>query len=94
MELVVVLQKQAASIKRRLEVTDWVHAAKYEFQIAHGQTYCLAYSTTKKHTLLTIQGPNDWTTGAPVDYEYLCCVKWLGDYSWQEVDKNGNPLNE
>lgn len=39
MELVVVLQKQAASIKRRLEITDWVHAAKYQFQIAHGQCY-------------------------------------------------------
>jgi hypothetical protein len=37
MEVVAVLQKQAASIKRRLEITDWVHAAKYQFQIAHGQ---------------------------------------------------------
>ena len=36
MELVTVLQKQAEEIKRRLEITDWVHAAKYDFQLYHG----------------------------------------------------------
>ena len=92
MELVAVLQKQATSIKRRLEVTDWVHAAKYEFQIAHGQTYWLAYNVRLQHTLLTHQGPNDWTTGAPTDYDYICKVKWLGDYSWIEVNEQGNPV--
>ena len=92
MELVAVLQKQAASIKRRLEVTDWVHAAKYEFQIAHGQTYWLAYNVRHQHTLLTHQGPDDWTTGAPTDYDYICKVKWLGDYSWIEVNEQGNPV--
>ena len=92
MELVTVLQKQAASIKRRLEVTDWVHAAKYEFQIAHGQCYWLAYNVRHQHTLLTHQGPDDWTTSAPIDYDYICKVKWLGDYSWIEVDTKGNPV--
>jgi hypothetical protein len=29
MALVAVLQQQAESVKRRLEITDWVHAAKY-----------------------------------------------------------------
>jgi hypothetical protein len=92
MELVAVLQKQATSIKRRLEVTDWVHAAKYEFQIAHGQTYWLAYNVRHQHTLLTHQGPDDWTTGKPTDYDYICKVKWLGDYSWIEVNEQGNPV--
>lgn len=92
MELVAVLQKQAASIKRRLEVTDWVHAAKYEFQIAHGQCYWLVYNLRHQHTLLTHHGPSDWTTGKPDDYDYICKVKWLGDYSWIEVDTKGNPV--
>lgn len=92
MELVSVLQKQAASIKRRLEVTDWVHAAKYQFQIAHGQCYWLAYDTWKGGTLLTHHGPNDWATGAPDWYSYICRVKWLGDYTWIEVDNNGNSI--
>ena len=92
MELVAVLQKQAASIKRRLEVTNWVHAAKYEFQIAHGQCYWLVYNVRNQHTLLTHNGPDDWSTGRPNDYNYICKVKWLGDYSWIEVDIKGNPV--
>jgi len=35
--LVTVLQRQAEDIKRRLEVTDMVYAAEYEFQIVMGQ---------------------------------------------------------
>jgi hypothetical protein len=34
-ELVEVLQRQAAELKRRLDITDMVHAARYEFQIYH-----------------------------------------------------------
>jgi hypothetical protein len=92
MELVKVLQKQAESIKRRMQVTDWVHSAVYQFQVAHGRTYWLAYNTRLNHTLLTMHGPNDWSTGCPENYQYLCQVKWLGDYSWIEVDDQGNPL--
>jgi hypothetical protein len=40
MELVAVLEKQAQDIKRRLDVTDAVHAAEYQFQIVMGQSYC------------------------------------------------------
>ncbi len=94
MELVAVLQKQAASIKRRLEITDLVHAAKYQFQTYHGQTYWLAYDNRKGGTLLTMNGPNDWSTGAPDWYEYICRVKWMGDYTWLEVDENGEPLEQ
>jgi hypothetical protein len=91
-ELVEVLQRQAAELKRRLDVTDMVHAARYEFQVYHGQTYWLVNDTKKGGTRLTHQGPNDWTTGAPAEYEYVCQVKWLGDYTWIEVDTNGNSV--
>ncbi len=94
MELVAVLQKQAASIKRRLEITDMVHAAKYEFQTYHGQIYWLVYDTDKSVTRLTHMGPQEWTTGKPDHYNYICRVKWLGDYTWLEVDEQGNPINE
>jgi len=36
MELVAVLEKQAQQIKRRLDVTDAVHAAEYQFQVVMG----------------------------------------------------------
>jgi hypothetical protein len=91
-ELVEVLQRQAAELKRRLDITDMVHAARYEFQIYHGQTYWLVTDHKRGGTRLTHNGPQDWTTGAPAEYEYICQVKWLGDYTWIEVDNNGNSV--
>jgi hypothetical protein len=92
MELVAVLQKQAASIKRRLEITDQVHAAKYDFQTYHGNVYWLVFDARKNHTLLTQMGPQDWSSSAPDDYNYICRIKWLGDYTWIEVDDQGNSV--
>jgi hypothetical protein len=86
MELVTVLQRQAESIKRRLDITDMVHSAKYDFQVYHNKEYWLVYDTSKQFTRLVHIGPDEWCTGAPPYYEYVCKVKWLGDYSWQEVD--------
>lgn len=92
MELVDVLQKQAASIKRRLDVTDMVHAAEYHFQIVMGQCYWLVWDTRKQKMLLAGLGPNDWSTGAPDDYQYQLRVKYMGDHTWLEVDEEGNPV--
>lgn len=88
MELVKVLQKQANDLKRRLDITDMVHAAKYDFQTYHGQTYWLVYDHNKHCTRLSHQGPLDWTTGSPEGHEYICKVTWLGDHTWIEVGDN------
>jgi len=85
MDLVKVLQKQAEDLKRRLDITDMVHTAKYDFQTYHGQTYWLVYDHRKNFTRLSHSGPNDWCTGIPEGYEYICKVKWMGDYTWLEV---------
>jgi hypothetical protein len=87
MELVTVLQSQANQIKRRLEITDMVHAAVYDFQTYHGNTYWLLYDKRKDCTRLSINGPDDWATGIPEDYEYITQVKWLGDHTWIEVNE-------
>lgn len=92
MELVEVLQNQAAQLKRRLDITDMVHVARYEFQIYHGQTYWLVQDHKRGGTRLTHNGPMDWTTAPPKEYEYVCQVKWLGDYTWIEVDNNGQDV--
>ena len=86
MDLVKVLEKQAASIKRRLDITDMVHSAQYTFQIFHGNVYWLLFDNKDNCTRLSLLGPNDWCTGVPVQYEYICPVKWLGDYTWIEVE--------
>lgn len=87
MELVNVLEKQAQSIKRRLEITDAVHGAVYQFQPVMGKEYWLAWDKRKQHTLLTQNGPNDWSSGAPEDYEYVTQVKYMGDHTWLELNE-------
>ena len=93
MELVAVLEKQAQGIKRRLEVTDAVHAAVYQFQVVMGNAYWLVYDARKQHTLLTQHGPDDWSSSAPEDYEYITRVKYMGDHTWQEINEKGDYVN-
>jgi hypothetical protein len=93
MSLVAVLQAQADQVRRRLEITDWVHAAHYEFQVYHGQCYWLVFDTRKQLTRLVRIGPGDWHTAPPEEYQYLARVRWLGDHTWVEVDDAGNPVN-
>lgn len=83
MQLVEVLQKQANDIKRRLEITDAVHAAEYQFQIYHGQIYWLVYDVRKKCNRLVKHGPDD--TLVVDDYQWIAKVKWLGDHTWIEI---------
>lgn len=90
MQLVSVLQKQAAAIQRRLEITDAIHKAEYKFQIYHGMIYWLVNDTEKQITRLVTLGPSDWSTAAPDAYQYICRVKWLGDHTWVELDEEGN----
>jgi len=92
MELVRVLENQALQIKRRLEITDAVHAAEYQFQTYHGQIYWLVFEQEKKKTILAKTGPNNWSSGPPESYEYIAAVKWLGDHTWIEVNEEGVPI--
>ena len=92
MELVSVLEKQAQQIKRRLEITDAVHGAEYQFSPVLGQSYWLTWDKRKSKTLLVFQGPDGWSSSAPVDYEYIAHVKYMGDHTWMELDSQGNPV--
>jgi hypothetical protein len=87
MELVAVLEGQAQAIKRRLEITDSVHAAVYQFQPVMGNVYWLVWDKRKEHTLLTQHGPNDWSSSAPDGYEYKAQVKYMGDHTWMEINE-------
>jgi hypothetical protein len=92
MEMVHILQKQAEQIKRRLFITDAVHSASYNFQVFHGQYYWLFSNRNNNVIGLSVNGPNDWTCGAPEHYEYISRVRYMGDSTWIEVDDNGNLL--
>ena len=86
MDVVAVLQKQANDIRRRLEVTDLVHAAEYQFQVVMGNSYWLVWHRRREQTLLVMTGPDEWNTGVPEDYEYLTQVRYMGDHTWLEID--------
>ena len=87
MELVAVLEKQAQEIKRRLDITDAVHGAVYQFQPVMGNVYWLVWDRRKQHTLLTQNGPDDWSSSAPEDYEYQTKVKYMGDHTCMELNE-------
>lgn len=92
MELVKVLEKQANQIKRRLEITDAVHGAHYQFSPVLGNSYWLVWDKRKSKTLLVFHGPTGWSSGPPEDYEYIAQVKYMGDHTWMELDNEGNPV--
>ena len=73
---------------RRLEITDAVHAAEYQFQIVMGNSYWLVWEQRKQKTLLVLLGPNDWCTGVPEFYEYITQVKYMGDHTWMEIKED------
>ena len=86
MELVAVLEKQAQAIKRRLDITDSVHSAEYQFQPVMGNCYWLVWDTRKEKMLLVLTGPTDWSTGVPGSYQYKAQVKYMGDHTWMEIE--------
>jgi len=85
MELVRVLEGQARQIKRRLEITDAVHAAEFQFKLVMGRCYWLVWDKRKEKMLLVLTGPTGWSSTAPEDYEYVAQVKYMGDHTWMEV---------
>ena len=88
MSLVHVLEEQAEQIRRRLEITDAVHAAEFQFRLVMGNCYWLVWNTRLEKTLLVHTGPTGWSTGAPDDYQYLAQVKYMGDHTWMEIKED------
>ena len=88
MTLVRVLEEQARQIKRRLEITDAVHGAEFQFKLVMGNCYWLVWETRLEKMLLVHNGPTNWSTGAPEDYEYVAQVKYMGDHTWMEIKED------
>lgn len=80
-----VINKQAQQIKERLEVTQMVFEAEYNFTPIAGSTYWLAKETEKDILMLCLLGPKDWATGAPSSYSYITEVKYLANGLWEKI---------
>ena len=52
-----------------------------------GNTYWLVLDTRKEKMLLVHNGPDDWSTSAPSDYNYQAQVKYMGDHTWLELNE-------
>lgn len=94
LSLVNLLQQQANDLKRRLDITDLVYNADFKFKIYPGTIYYLVNDMQKNKTLLLQLGHDNWSNGKPDHYTYIASVKCLGDFTWIEVDKEGNPLRQ
>ena len=81
------IRNQAQKIIDRLEVTDKVLEAEYQFATVPYKTYYLVWDKRKQFYRLCLQGPDDWCTGAPIDWEYQHSVRLLGDGTWEIIDE-------
>ena len=84
MDLVEVLKKQANDLEQRLLLTEKIHQAKFNFKPVVNSIYWVVQVDTDQ--ILTPLGPNDWSTGAPNNYKYMYKVKFLGDYTWINIE--------
>jgi len=94
MALVHVLEDQARQIKRRLEITDAVHGAEFQFKLVMGNCYWLVWEKRLEKMLLVHNGPTNWSSSAPEDYEYVAQVKYMGDHTWMEILEDQGSTNE
>lgn len=84
MNLVSVLQKQAEQLQRRLVTTELIHQARFSFKPVVNSYYWLV--DVDGESILTPLGPNDWSSGRPHNYKYISHVKFLGDFTWMNIE--------
>jgi hypothetical protein len=53
-----------------------------------GKSYWLVWEKRLEKMLLVPNGPTNWSTGAPEDYEYVAQVKYMGDHTWMEIKED------
>lgn len=82
-EIVLVAQKQALEIKKRVEVTLLINEAVFNFEPKIYETYWLAYNKEINKNILTVLGPEDWSFGPPAYYEFLNQVRHLPNGLWE-----------
>jgi len=82
------VEEQAEQIRRRLEITDAVHGAEFQFRLVMGNCYWLVWQTRLEKMLLVLTGPTSWSSSAPEDYQYLAQVKYMGDHTWMEIKED------
>ncbi len=79
-----VINKQAQQIKERLEISELIYQAEYSFSPVAGGEYWLVKDIEKDILTVCVLGPNDWSTEAPNNYEYISKIKYLANGLWEK----------
>lgn len=80
-----IINQQAQQIKERLEITELVYHAEYNFIPIAGGEYWLVKDTEKDILTICFLGPKDWATEAPKNYEYISKIKYLANGLWEKA---------
>lgn len=81
-EIVLVAQKQADQIKKRVEITILINNASFNFEPKVNENYWLVYNKETDKNILSVLGPSDWSFGPPIYYNFLYKVKYLANGLW------------
>ncbi len=82
------IERQVKGTVDRLQVTEAVLEADYQFTPVVMKTYYLYWHTVKQKYVLSPTGPQAWSCGAPDHWEYQSAVRLLGDSTWEPVEVN------
>ena len=78
------LVEQAQEIHDRIDISEKIYEAKYNFKPNIGQQYYL-YQKEDEY-ILSMISPEEW--GKSMPYEFLSKAKVLSDHTWEILEKN------
>lgn len=82
-EQVELLMEQAHAIHERVQVSEKIYKADYNFKPIINQTYHL-YASSEENWILSMIGPKEWgKSNCP--YNFLHSIKLLSDHTWEIV---------
>lgn len=79
------VRKQAETVVDRINLTDAVLNAEYQFVPIAYKPYYLVYDSNINKNRLVMNGPHEWSTGAPDHWDYLANIRLLGDGTWERI---------
>lgn len=80
-----VINQQALQIKNRLEVTEMIHQAEYNFEPVPDEIYWVAKDLKKDIFILCVLGPDEWAISPPEHYSYISKVRFLPNGLWERL---------
>ena len=79
------LIKQAEDIKNRVEVSEKIYSATFNFEPVINHIYYLYEKEDGKH-ILSMISPKEWGNTLPYS-KYLATIKLLSDHTWEILDQ-------